>query len=222
VEQAFAGDIVDFDITMTNPAPPSNAPATQVVLTDPFPEFLEVLNFSFSSVPPGLVNSAELTTDTVTLVGNPFGLTETVLYTLTLTMPTLPPDGEVSVFVRTRVKEAVQGKPTIRNIATMDFVEGNRTDDAIISVLTGGGAPPPSRDDDDDDDDDTPPITASSPPPGPPPAAPAPPAPPLPVLFLPETGNSRAPGYEGLIALVVVTSILVLGLAATRLKRRIK
>jgi len=179
-----AGDIVEFHLSMTNPAPPGNAPATLVNLTDPIPAYLEVLSYTFDSSPSGLVDADSLTQRVVSVNG-----VATLQDTIVLTIPVLDLDDQVTLDITTRVKDFVRGPLQIRNEATMSFAEGApRTDSVSINVPRppGGGG----DDDDDDDDDVTPPPP---PPPGPPPAPPAgpgaAPAPELPVLFLPETGQ---------------------------------
>jgi uncharacterized repeat protein (TIGR01451 family) len=191
-EEAIAGDTVYFELTASNPSARSNAPATNVVITDPLPEFVEVLNYEFVSTPPGLVTDSSLVSETIPLIGHPLGVTETVRHTIVLTAPILPVDGQIVLNITTRVKDLVNpGPQVIRNEAVLEFVQGQQdiTDTAVVNVPP----PPPSSpdggdssDDDDDDDDDDVVVT-------PPPAPQSTPAivqpePTLPVQFLPETG----------------------------------
>jgi uncharacterized repeat protein (TIGR01451 family) len=211
VDQAVAGDIVDFEIIMTNPAV-SNAPATRVTLTDPVPDYLEVLSYDFDSSPPGLVTDDRLVQETIILAGQ-----ATIRYTVILTVPTLSPNEQVFLNIQTRVKDFVQGPLTIRNEAVMEFSEGSPRRDAGQLIVPSSPAPAPpetssSNDDDDDDDDDG--QTSAPPPAAPPaPAAAAPggqAAPALPVIFLPETGlkgsltQSWLPDHTAMVLLIVL------------------
>jgi uncharacterized repeat protein (TIGR01451 family) len=225
VDQAVAGDIVDFEIIMTNPSV-SNAPATRVTLTDPVPDYLEVLDYDFDSSPPGLVTGDRLVEETIILAGQ-----ATIRYTVILTVPTLSPNEQVFLNIRTQVKDFVKGPLTIRNEAVMKFAEGSpRRDEDQLIVPTSPPASPPGTSnnnggggDDDDDDDET-----SAPPPLPP-APPATtsggqPAPTLPVVFLPETGLREVQSRDWLLGNILIVSLVLAGMAVSifvwRQKRR--
>jgi hypothetical protein len=201
-EEAIAGDTVYFELIASNPSARSNAPATNVVITDPLPEFVAVLNYGFVSTPPGLVTDSSLISETIPLVGHPQGITETVRHTIILTAPVLPVDGEIVLTVTTRVKDLVNpGPQVIRNEAVLEFVQGQqKTDTAVVNVPPPPPPPPPDDDDDDDDDD--------APPPTPTPTPPLPvvqPAPTLPVLYLPETGLTEvSTGTENSLFILLI------------------
>ncbi|MCB0209912.1 MAG: DUF11 domain-containing protein [Anaerolineae bacterium] len=211
--QASIGDAVNFSITVSNPSSNSNSPAQNVILTDPLPREYNFVSFSVSSSPGGLVLTPTLITDVVSVVGHPSGITQTVVSTITVDIPTLDVDESVTLAVAAKVNRLANPRPTtIVNQATLDFDGGPRkVADAQVIVP----APSSSHSDNDDDDDSA--VTAS--PPSSPNfsssntavgAQPTPLAPPLPVLLLPETGvnDDKAVSYPWVL---VTWSVILLG-----------
>ena len=195
--QAAIGDTINFSITVSNPSTNSNSPAQNVVLTDPLPQEYTYVSSNVTSTPGGLVLSSTLITDVVSTVGHPSGITQTVVSTITVDIPTLGVDQAVTLAVVATVNGLANPRPTnIINQATLNFDGGpQKVADAQVSVPASNTSPPSpiSNDDDDDDDDDSsvtnaPPPSSSSPNVSPPVAPQSTVVPPLPVLLLPETG----------------------------------
>jgi uncharacterized repeat protein (TIGR01451 family) len=212
VSQASPGAQVVYRVSMFNP-PSSTANATQVVLSDPLPVLMQLNNYSFNSTPPGLVSADTVITQVVAAPSNSLGITQTIRYTILLTVPTLAPGAQVNLVATTTVKPiASPGPININNVATMSFAEGAaKNANATFTVPTSSAPPTTGGSDDDDDDDDSTP--AQSPPAsGQPPAATSTAAEfaaPLPVAFLPETGikESDAGPTAGRLALILVAVI---------------
>ncbi len=190
-ETASPGDQVVFQVTVLNPAS-STGDATQVVITDPLPPEVEMNSYSFSSLPSGLVTADQASSQTISLSDHPSGVTETVQDTVVLTAPVLPPTGQIDLIMTTTVKSWAHPDQPILNVATLEFAEGPpESDSAVVDVILSqpedSENPEDSDDDDDSDNDDD--ETVNPPPPSSPP--PASPTPSLPVVRLPETGNSN-------------------------------
>ncbi|MCB0190548.1 MAG: DUF11 domain-containing protein [Anaerolineae bacterium] len=215
--QAAIGDAVNFSITVSNPSLNSNSPAQNVVLTDPLPMEYNLVSFNVASSPGGLVLTPTLITDVVSTAGHSSGVTQTVVSTITVDIPTLGVDESVTLSVAATVNRLANPRPTtIVNQATLDFDGGPRKV-ANARVLVPAPSSSPSTDDDDDDDDDSP-VTASSPPStssnfSSPSTTVSPQTtplePPLPVLLLPETGLNDHEAVTYPFALVVGSFILV-------------
>jgi uncharacterized repeat protein (TIGR01451 family) len=229
LSQAQPNDLVNYSVTIFNPGPPSNASATGVTLADPLPLALDFVSQSVSSNPPGLVNGVTVTSTLVSISGHPSGITQTVASTITVYVPTLGVNQEVTLNVAARVNNLANPLPAnIVNVATLGFNEGTpRTDETLVTVPASPPPAPPAgekKDNDNDNEDDDPPAapaasggqTAAV-------ASPTPP-PPVPALFLPETGV-RATLQMSRVELRIGGAILMLfGVGATlfvwrRLKR---
>jgi uncharacterized repeat protein (TIGR01451 family) len=189
VSQAQPGDPVIFWITIFNPAPPSTASATNVAITDTLPLELDLVTYTVESTPPGLVGGTTVTTNTISTAGHPSGVTQTVASTITVYIPTLGLNQEVTLAVTTTVNTLASPPPVvIENLAVLGFDQSAAPRTSIFTVNPPAPAPPTnptggSGGGDDDDDDSSPPPSASQPP-----AAAQPTPVSLPVSFLPETG----------------------------------
>ncbi|MCK6625359.1 MAG: hypothetical protein L6R45_09300 [Anaerolineae bacterium] len=208
---ASPGDQVNFTITVENPAPPSNANATNVILVDPLPYLVDLVSFNTSSTPPGLVDSVTIITNIVPIAGHPHGITQTVATTITVSIPVLGPNQQVVLNLTTRVNNLASPPPqTIRNTAFLTFNEGTVPP---VRVSVNVPLPPDTGDDDDDDDDDDdaniPPPPTSTPAPAPP--VQAPPVPP--VNLLPETGLRAVSNVNSTVLSQVWLGLIVLPLA---------
>jgi uncharacterized repeat protein (TIGR01451 family) len=198
LSQAQPGDLVNYSITIFNPGPPSNASATGVTLTDALPLELNFVSQSVSSTPAGLVSGVTVTTTLVSLSGHPSGITQTLASTVTVYVPALGVNEEVTLNIAARVNGLANPLPAnILNVAALAFNEGTpRTAETLVVAPASPPQAPPSanrNDNDDDDDDSDPPAPAPSAGQTAGVASPTPtPAPPLPVLLLPETGYKTA------------------------------
>lgn len=226
INLAQPGDAVHFTIEVFNPAPPSNANATNVVVVDALPYLVDLVNFSTSTIPPGVPVTTTVDSQVVPIVGHPNGITQTVASTVTMSIPVLAPNQRVILELTTQVNAlANPGPQTIENLATLTFNEGS-----VPPVRSTVNVPPPAprpgpRDDDDDDDNDNdnvpPPPPTSTPPP---PAAIQPAPAVLPVTFLPETGlrEAQVGSREAGIALLALAIVGGLGSAWLFRRRRRK
>jgi len=177
--RASPGDTVRFYITVNNPAPPnSNANATNIVVVDALPLTVDLVNYTLSSIPSGVISSATVTTNTVS-TGHPT-ITETVAATITVNIPVMAPGEQVFLYIETVVNNLASPPPqTINNSVYMTFNEGGPRADSSPPILV---PTPPRPDNGNDDDDDNPPPAVITPPPVPEVQ------PTLPVFYLPETG----------------------------------
>lgn len=222
VSQARPGDLVNFSITIFNPAPPSNTSATGVTLTDALPLELNLVSFSVSSNPTGVANDNDATVEsnTVSTIGHPSGITQTIASTITVDVGSLGLNEEVTLNLTTRVNDLASPPPLdIINVATLSFNEGNPKD-ADVTVNVPPPSPAPSTGDNDDNDDDDDDAQSSGSPP--PPAAPAvQPTPALPVALLPETGLKASVQADGMIfgLAAFFTTAFVIALAIVRRQR---
>lgn len=217
--QANIGDTVNFSITVSNPSANSTVPAQNVILTDPLPKEYNYVSYSLSSVPAGVVTNDSLVSKVMPLVNHPSGITQTVVSTITVNIPTLGLDESVTLSVVATVNGLAVPRPfNIVNQATLDFDGGpRRTAEAQVIVPAPNPVNTPEKREtkkEDDDDDSSPtspsPSVASIPPTPVPPT----PTPTLPVLLLPETGlkvaSTISPMVMGLWGLVGIGVVLVL------------
>jgi hypothetical protein len=182
-------------------------------MVDRLPPELTLVSYAVSAAPPMVVNTV-VVSGVAALVNHPLGITQTVVYTLTMSAPELVPGGQITLSVLAQVNNVANPPPrTIRNTAILNFTEGSpRTDDSPVNVPLPPG--------DDDDDDDAPAPTTV-----PTPTLPAPvqPTPTLPILFLPETGLLEAArpanggaGWWGVGAAAGCLALLWIGLKKRR------
>ncbi len=213
--QARPGERVNYFIRVENPRPPSNANATNIVVVDALPPELTYVNHNVAAS-PGVQIDVTVASGLMRLVGHPLGITETLVYTLTMAIPELGPGQSAQLNIVAQVNNVANPPPrTIQNLAIMSFTEGSpRQDDTPVNV------PLPPRPRRDDDDDEPAPTPTPTPPPLPPQVTPTPT---LPALFLPETGLLGSRTGEGDLAvwlLVVIGVSATLGLFWSRLAQR--
>lgn len=103
---ALPGDIVTFTVTVTNP---SAVAATNVVVTDPIPNELEIISVSSTG-----------------------GSTNTSGQTVTLTIPTLNPGTTVTMTIQTRVRAGTAVPFNITNVASLN---NGKTASASVSSV---------------------------------------------------------------------------------------
>jgi uncharacterized repeat protein (TIGR01451 family) len=208
------GDPVQYTVTLSNPRSRSTASATKVTLVDKMPLEMDLLSYTVTSSPPDLViDPVIVTTNTVSTVGHPSGVRQTVVSTITVPIPELGLDQSVTLNINARANNLAGPPPlTIRNLAVLGYNEGPPKEARTsVEVPARPRQSPPKRSND-DDDDDTPPAPNNAPAPSIQPPAP-PPTPALPVLFLPETGQRSAPVESKAVSTIKV-SIFELGLLA--------
>ncbi len=222
---ARPGDIVEFFITVSNPAPPANTGATNVVVTDPLPLELDLVSHNVSSKPSGIVNLTVVTTKAISTVGHPSGVTQTVASTVTINIPVLGMNEAITLTLKTRVNNLANPAPlTIFNVAVLSSTNGgDDSDEAAVDILPpvaprNPGEPDPKRPDS---------LPAEPPREDVPLGLPVPDAPidlPLPVTRLPETGWAETAQTGRLITGVVplFVSLLVMGIYARLKRRRLK
>ncbi|MBE7556417.1 MAG: DUF11 domain-containing protein [Anaerolineales bacterium] len=225
INLAQPGDAVHFTIEVFNPAPPSNANATNVVVVDALPYLVDLVNFSTSTIPPGVVVNTAVVSQVVPIFGHPNGITQTVASTVTMSIPVLAPNQRVILEMTTQVNAlANPGPQTIENIATLTFNEGS-VPPVHSTVNVPPPAPPPGprdRDDNNDNDDDN----DNNVPPPPPTSTPLPPAAVqpapavLPVTFLPETGFREAQVGSREVGIALLALTIAGGLGSAWLFRR--
>ncbi len=227
LSEARPGDAVNFSIVVFNPTPPSTAPATNVILTEPLPLALDLINFNLVD-PWGLTLGPPIvTSNIVSLVGHPSGVTQTVASTITVNIPVLGVSQAVTLNVTAQVNNLASPPPvSVINEATLSFDQGApRRASVPINVPTPAPAPNPGGKGEKDKDDDHKKHSSSAavPPAAPPVVTPAPP-PVLPVLYLPETGigpvetNSDSLGW----GMLMLPSISLIGFVVfyTRWRRK--
>jgi uncharacterized repeat protein (TIGR01451 family) len=231
VNQAQPGDPVIFSITVINPSPPSTASATDVAITDTLPMELDLVTYTVESNPPGLVGGTTVTTNTISTAGHPSGVTQSVVSTITVNVPTLGRSQAVTLVVTTTVNTLASPPPVvIENLAVLGFAQQGAAPRTSPPWFVNVPAPAPPANpgggrgggsgDDDDDDDSSPPPAAPQPP-----AAAAQPTPvSLPVSFLPETGLTTELRTTGSIkgVLLVLATLGVGGTTVFYLWRRNK
>lgn len=207
--QARPGDLVEYHIEVWNPAPPANANATNVIVIDQLPPQLTLIDYTITA-PAGVTVNDSRVDGIVPIVGHPLGITQSLVSTITLEIPVLPPlpnNQRVRLFITAQVNDVANPPPVdIINLATLNFTEGDeRVDGESVNVPP---VRPPQGDDDDDDDDDV--VAAPAPPPAPT-AAPPPAAAELtlPVTFLPETGIIEVQSGKWLIGVLIGLAALV-------------
>ncbi|MBN1218968.1 MAG: DUF11 domain-containing protein [Anaerolineae bacterium] len=185
-DTARPGEQVNFSITVLNPAPPSTANATNVILTDPLPREFDLVTYGVSSNPPGVLNSVTVTSDTISTAGHPSGITQTVVSTITVNILVLGLDQSVTLNVTAVMNNLASPPPLqVANFATLDFDEGNPRSASDSVRVPSTSSSDEDKDDDDGNDDGN--ASASSTATQPPAAADFTP-PVLPVTLLPETG----------------------------------
>ncbi|MCB0163420.1 MAG: DUF11 domain-containing protein [Anaerolineae bacterium] len=213
--QAEIGDTVNFSIIVSNPSANSTVPATNVVLTDPLPQEYNFVSYSLSSAPSGVVANGSEDSQVITIVGHPSGITQTVVTTITVDIPTLGLDESVTLSVVAKVNGLAVPRPfNIVNQATLEFDGGPpKVAEARVVVPAPSKNDTPDTNESKDDDDDDGSVPSTSPPSVSVPATPVPPTPaPLPVLLLPETGLKDvsapiSPTVVGVWSLVGVVSV---------------
>jgi len=177
-DEASAGDSVYFSITILNPVTQSVIAATGVLLIEPMPAELDLVDYSTASDPGGLVDNVIVDSSE----------------TITVDIGVLDVGQSATLYITATVNNSVVGPTTIANTAYLEFNEGPpKNDTASLTVPNPNTSPNPKpgggKDDDDDDDDSSASTSSSSQAvPQPPPAEPAT----LPVMFLPETGIGHA------------------------------
>ncbi|HMQ50961.1 MAG TPA: DUF11 domain-containing protein [Anaerolineae bacterium] len=211
------GDPVQYAVIISNPSSRSTASATGVTVVDEMPLEMDLLSYTVTTSPPGLaIDPVIVTTNIVSTVGHPSGITQTLASTITVPIPELGLDQSVRLDIKARANGLAGPPPlTIRNLAVLGYNEGPPKDaTTTVEVPSTPQQNPPKRDDsdDDDDDDESPPAPSSVPAPSIQPPAP-PPTPALPVLFLPETGRRTASAGSWTISRVETSIFGIGGLA---------
>lgn len=227
VSDVIPGDLVNYSVTISNPSTNSNISATDVLLIDRLPNEMDLVSYSVSANPAGLVLNPTVTTGVVSIVGHPSGITQTVVSTITVALPELGLDESVTLNIVARANGLAGPPPLeITNVAALECSNCTRKEDQkTVRVRDQGSAPTPtptrssSGGGDDDDDsgstnnnnnnnntNNTPSSggqTTSSV------SVPATPTPVLPVLLLPETGfrDSQMPGPMAVVGLLGAVSL---------------
>ena len=217
VSQARPGDAVNFSIVVFNPTPPSNVPATNVILTEPLPLEYDFITSTLVD-PSGLASGPPIVTSTVvSLVGHPSGITQTIASTITVNIPVLGVSQAVTLNVAVQVNNLASPPPlNVINEATLSFNEGTPiTSSASLDVPSPAPAPSPGGNEhkDKDKDNNNNNSSAAAAPSVPP--APVQPTPVLPVVYLPETGigPTGAGSYSIGWGIFVIPGLSLIGLA---------
>jgi uncharacterized repeat protein (TIGR01451 family) len=189
INQAQVGDEAIFSLIVTNNGA---IPATDVVVTDPLPAFVAVLDVS-------------ATRGDVTIAGN----------TITVVLGSVGPGEIVTITIRTRIV-AVVAAPDNRNIAGLtttsngDIISNNQ-DSVPVNIISSGAGSPSA----------TPlPGGAATPTPGPAGGPGSPPASSIgaPPPSMPSTGSADIGGLRSLIV-VLALGLLALGGLLQRQRR---
>jgi uncharacterized repeat protein (TIGR01451 family) len=240
VSEAQAGDQVRFDIVVSNPSPPANAAATNLIVSDPLPLQLDLISYDLSR--PDLLARVTVITKIVPVAGHPLGIDQAVATTITLDVPSLQPNEIITMSIVARVNGLANPPPqTIRNKVTMvsSGIITTYTDETTIDIpivkLPPSPTPTPSTETptpttptptptsrpstgghDDDDRDNTPTPSSSSVVTTPASSQPLP-TPTMPVFLLPETGTQPVDATGGLWLFVLL--VLMVG-GAVYVRRR--
>ncbi|MCB0162832.1 MAG: DUF11 domain-containing protein [Anaerolineae bacterium] len=223
VSDVIPGDQVNYSVTISNPSTNSNTKATDVFLIEANPIEMDLVSYVVSSSSPSLVISyTTVTTDLVSIVGHPSGITQTVVATITVAMPELGLDESVTLDLVTRANGLAGPPPLdIINVAALECKECTRKEvKKIVKVRDKDSSPTPTPTrpssgggDHNDDDDGTPNNNNNNTPPGGQTtttvSVPATATPVLPVLLLPETGlkDSQVPGPLAIVGLLGAVSL---------------
>ncbi len=215
-ETAQIGDLVTFGITVYNPGPPATAAATNLSIVDRLPVELDFVSLAVVSDPPDLAHTPLVTTEIVSTIGHPSGISQTAASTVTVNIPVLDVNQTLSLILTTRVNELASPAPlTIANVAVLVVGISPPVEAPPVIILIPGPPAPaqppenpkrPGEPVPEEPREDTPvsiPVPEE-------PRKDVPVSVPLPVQFLPETGT-RSPQWK--IGINTSDSLLMLVVA---------